>query len=218
MDTSSIELESDSYLLPGSSQHVDSSMDTTGVFMGSGNLIQMPANEVDAKKRSIFSFGFDCCTGVGLYMLLKNNEQHAFLTHYPPADTMDHISKIKELCNKIKSNTDINPVAKAFAVIMHPLGWKKNPKTGYLDIKCPVDQQLVDKLTRTIKTLMDDIEISIELYDQNEMDGTYHPYGMYDDKSAPKEFEFVLSPSPQESYFQSKARWHRMQKFLEASK
>ncbi len=178
--------------------------DSDFVLMWEGKLIQMPHLEKDLRKRSIFSFGFAGCTGVGIYVLFKSGEQYAILTHYPPADINVHISNIESLCAEIKKKSN-SKIEKAVAVIMHPKAWKKN---------CPADHEEINLLTIAIQTsFTKNTPVIQELYSYSRTLDTddWHPYCTY--HNLPKELEIVLSSNPQESYYQSKASGHIKQNF-----
>ncbi|MFC1842323.1 hypothetical protein ACFLYU_01560 [Candidatus Dependentiae bacterium] len=200
---------------------VEKGLDTTSVFMWSGKCIEMVSTSDKAKDKSIFSFGFCGCTGVGCFALYKNGQQRAFLTHYPPMpkDLDPHIPKIKSLCCELNKGTDKNPIVKSVIIIMHPGAWKKNVKTGCWDEMVPEDPKHVDTLVRTVQESLSckNVVVKKELYSAIEMieiGGAWQPGGMFDGKIVPKGFEIVLSKNPKNSYFQSKATNHTKQKFL----
>jgi len=199
--------------------------EATGIFMGEGKNIAMLPSEDNYKKKcsifSIFSFEFSRgSTGAIIYTLLKSGEQRAALTHYPPTSKDLHILKIRSLSEKLKCETDENPITKIVAAILHPVTRKKNNETGYFSIKAPKDPGLVEKLSSTIQNSFKNQNVIVlqELYSEIELLGTYHPYASCDNLAVPKELEVVLYPNPEESYFQTKASWHKAQKFSELSK
>jgi len=106
---------------------------------------------------------------------------------------------------------------KAFVIVMHPFGWKQNPKTRFWDIKAPRDLSLINSLIETVQGRLEseDLEVRKELYSESTSLGEYHPGGMFSERVVPKEFEIVLSSNPENSYFHSKASWHKKQKFIE---
>jgi hypothetical protein len=195
---------------------IEQGIDTKAVSMGSGNFITIAFNEKSENKKSIFSFGFGGCTGTILYALLKNGEQRAALTHYPPTDTPAHLSQIRQLSNRLKGGINCNEIIKTVGIIFHPIGWVKNLETGYYIAKGPSDAHLVDRLKKVIDAELPYNNTLIqELYALSKGSDEYHPGGMFGDKIVPKELEIVLSPDPAESYFHSKATYHKKQKLCD---
>lgn len=197
----------------GDQYSVEQGIDTKAVSMGGGDFITIAFNEKSENKKSIFSFGFGGCTGTILYCLLKNGEQRAALTHYPPTNTPAHLSQIRQLSNRLKGGINCNEIIKTVGVIFHPIGWVKNLETGYYFAKGPSDANLVDRLKKVInEELPNNSTLIEELYDKMKRPDEYHPGGMFGNTIVPKELEIVLSPNPEESYFHSKATRHKQQK------
>jgi hypothetical protein len=193
---------------------VERGIEAKAVFMESGDFIQMIPNQEDQNKKSIFSFGFGGCTGTVLYVLLKNGEQRAALTHYPPTSTAAHLSKIHGLSNALKHGISCDDIVKVAGIIFHEGNWARNPNTGDYTDRVPCDAKLVDRLKEVISTELacDKASVIQELYSSEMLYDEYHPSGMFGDKVVPKELEIVLDSNPVESYFHTKATWHKKQK------
>jgi hypothetical protein len=172
---------------------------------------------IETKDRSIFSCYFRDGDGIGfgLVALRKNGLQQAFMTHYLPNKTREHIEQIGTFCKKFSEGVDKNPIIKAVLVIMQPSDgqWsdeiravKKTPK--YSDKV----ESLIEKVKKSLK--LKDIKVKPK--------EVYYYSGFYSDfdqpepiyklngKKVPREFEIVLS---EESYYHSKASEHQ-EKFI----
>ncbi len=109
---------------------VEQDIDAKGIGIGEGDFIQKTFDDENGNKKSLFSFGFAGSTGTALYVLLKNGEQRAALTHYRPMRTSDHLAKIHELAGRLKQDISCDEIAKAVGIIFHEEDWAKNPETG----------------------------------------------------------------------------------------
>ena len=196
---------------------VEQDIDAKGIGIGEGDFIQKTFDDENGNKKSLFSFGFAGSTGTALYVLLKNGEQRAALTHYRPMRTSDHLAKIHELAGRLKQDISCDEIAKAVGIIFHEEDWAKNPETGYYNVRVPRDAQLIDRLTEVINEELasDNTLVIQELYSTSISLNKYHPGGTFRDKVVRKDLEIVLSSNPAESYFQTEATYHKKQKLAD---
>lgn len=186
---------------------IERNIDATAVFMDDGAYIEMTSDQENQKK-SLFSFAFGGCTGVVLYVLLKDGKQRAALTHYPSmneGEVAEHVAKIRELGDKLMQQVDANEIIESTAIIFHPEHWKKRSKKD----KVPQDPVVLASLKKAIQECAFKRVIE-ELYVLNQS-SRFFPAGMYENRIVPKELEIVLCANSEESYIQSKATRHKKQ-------
>lgn len=191
----------------------DVDVDGEGVFMWSGGFIRRESDEEGLRGKSLFSFGFDGCTGVAVYALLKNGEQRAMLTHYPPISERMHHHEIKRLCAQMRPEVE-GEIEQMSATIFHPEAWEKDSQTGSWK-SVPYDSDDVSFLISLIKTACgcEADDTHVELYSMMQDSQAYTPGGMCSGKLVPKELEVVLAQRPEESYIQTRADLHRQKRF-----
>ena len=179
----------------------------TTVVMGAGESIEILSQDGEQKDVKIFSDVFSGCFGIGCYVLYRDGSQKAFLIHAAPIDIHGRVSnQISSLSRELNLESYCNPIEKVVAIILSQVECEQNLETCYFEAFPSQDCFKVKHLVETIRQNISDPDIK------------YEQYGEEDDENSigeNHEFEIVLSPNPEESYFQTKATGHKKQFFIE---
>ncbi len=146
------------------------------------------------KKKSIYTFGLERCTAVGIYVLSNDGKQKAYINHHPDAG-IAVMQASPYICNKLIENPNIKLMK---AIISCPGNWKKIANTWKL-VPDEKRQKAIENLRRWIGHRE---HVLIDYYSRYKALTDYH------------DLEIVLAPDPKESYWQSKGS-HNIKHFFE---
>ncbi len=162
---------------------------------GTGSIKMSPT---DKEPKSISTFGLGGCTATGIYFKYGDGTQEAFIEHHPPTDHEQYKKLIVSKINSIKNNSNKN-IEKITTIFVTPDEWEQDNKSKKWKLIPHERKPFLQQVTKKIK----------DTFNSNNAKVICEPYsGLMALDDHHLDFEIVLYPDPQKSYYQSKGDGH----------